>query len=155
MANFAPLVGEALPAYGLPRPAFPYEEGDANKSTPHMKWLPINYARPAKCNDFLTLRGAGECYSRLRPILEGCRRVLELANGETVGIGSAAAPKGAEAISIRMRWPAFNSQRERKLEIVDDKGMAVSAFTGEEVEKLFASQERDTIAVVDLSLIHI
>ena len=50
MANFAPLVGEALPAYGLPRPAFPYEEGDANKSTPHMKWLPINYARPAKCN---------------------------------------------------------------------------------------------------------
>jgi hypothetical protein len=149
MANFAPLVGEALPAYGLPRPAFPYEEGDANKSTPHMKWLPINYARPAKCNDFLTLRGAGECYARLRPILEGCRRVLELANGETVGVGSAAAPKGAEARSIRMRWPAFNSQRERKLEVVDDKGMAVSAFDGDSVEKLFASTERDTIAVVD------
>ena len=89
MANFAPLVGEALPAYGLPRPAFPYEEGDANKSTPGMKWLPINYARPAKCNDFLTLRGASECYPRLRPMLEGCRRVLELANGETVGVGSA------------------------------------------------------------------
>ena len=64
MANFAPLVGEALPAYGLPRPAFPYEEGDANKSTPGMKWLPINYARPAKCNDFLTLRGAGEPLER-------------------------------------------------------------------------------------------
>ena len=140
MANFAPLVGEQLPAYGLPRPAFPYEEGDANKSVPHMKWLPINYARPAKCNDFLTLRGAGECYARLRLILEGCRRVLELANGETVGVGSAAAPKGAEARSIRMRWPAFNSQRERKLEIVDDKGMAVSAFDGASVEKLFSSQ---------------
>ena len=149
MANFAPLVGEALPAYGLPRPAFPYEEGDANKSTPGMKWLPINYAKPAKCNDFLTLRGAGECYPRLRPILEGCRRVLELANGETVGVGSAAAPKGAEALSIRMRWPAFNSQRERKLEIVDDKGMAVSACDADSVEKLFASTERDTIAVVD------
>ena len=48
-----------------------------------------------------------------------------------------------------MRWPAFNSQRERKLEIVDDKGMAVSAFDGDAVEKLFASTERDTVAVVD------
>ena len=43
----------------------------------------------------------------------------------------------------------LNSQRERKLEVVDDKGMAVSAFDGDSVEKLFASTERDTIAVVD------
>ena len=57
MANFAPLVGEEKPGFRFAKTQRSDEEGDANKSTPGMKW-PRNYARPAKCNDFLPCRSS-------------------------------------------------------------------------------------------------